>query len=119
MGESIETRVVFQKIERGILTYLDQGGDEQDDHLTHKAEKALRGASTGDVVEVVWNYDSSRYDIVWAQRITGTPVGDVEILQARVEKLEQTVKLLISGLTSVNSPDLLAKIVRRLSKLDG
>lgn len=101
MGTSSETRVKFVSLDRYDLTYVQDFDTpyphEESSGITHKARKKLEGANHGDIIEVVWDYDTPMYDIVQARLITGSPEDQVRILTERVERLEDILRTFFRG----------------------
>lgn len=101
MGTSSETRVKFVSLDRYDLTYVRDIDTpyphEESSEITHKARKKLEGAKPGDIIEVVWDYDTPLYDIVWARLITGSSEDEIEKLNARVDRLEAILRAFFSG----------------------
>lgn len=101
MGKSIETNVKFVSLDRYVLTYIRDFDtpypSEDDSEIDHRARKKIADCSEGDIVEVVWDYDSDSYPIVAARKVTGSAEELVRLLTERVARLEA----ILAGLPDV------------------
>lgn len=62
-------------------------GGEEEAYLSKSAQKALKGAKAGDIVEIEFDYNRFPASIPRARRVTGTPAEQIRLLTERVETL--------------------------------
>ena len=87
-----------------LWRYAYEGADTvQDSPIKDKARKALRGAAIGDRIRIEHSFDEYLVPIVRAVRITGTPGEQMKLMEARIEKLEKRLSVVLTGLALVHN----------------
>ncbi len=76
----------------------DAADDMQQDRISNKARKALRGANAGDLIRIEISYDPYRTPVSKAMRVTGTDKEKIRLLTARVDSLEQRLEEVLATL---------------------